>query len=134
MGDCGVYIDAQLEFPVQTTVVACPTTAIGETIHEVSPEHEDSIAQMCQQLTQGLSAMSSEDPFANFGRGGAGGATQGHMMSSSTGAHLVHQASMPVSSGMAQQHVLMRQHTSPASQSEYSHPSLLLAQQVLGCE
>ncbi|XP_070179986.1 protein numb-like isoform X2 [Littorina saxatilis] len=88
----------------------------GDTIQEVSPEHEDSISQMCQQLTQGLSAMSSEDPFGQFGRGGAGGATQGHV-TSATGSHLVHQASMPAASAPHhhQQHVLMRQHTSPAS-------------------
>ena len=29
-----------------------------------SPENEDSISQMCQQLTQGLSAL-TEDPFAS---------------------------------------------------------------------
>lgn len=36
-------------------------------IQEISPskeEEEDSIAQMCQQLTRGLSALTSEDPFA----------------------------------------------------------------------
>lgn len=40
-------------------------------IHEVpSPETEDSISQMCQQLTQGLSAM-SDDPFASAPMQGA---------------------------------------------------------------
>ncbi|KAL8611155.1 hypothetical protein ACOMHN_064445 [Nucella lapillus] len=87
--------------------------AVGETIQEVSPEREDSIAMMCQQLTQGLSAMSSEDPFSQF-PGGRGGAGQGQVSSSSTGAHLMHQASMPLP-GPHHQHMLTRQHTSPAS-------------------
>jgi len=38
-------------------------------IHEVpSPENEDSISQMCQQLTMGLSAL-TEDPFAQAPQG-----------------------------------------------------------------
>lgn len=52
-------------------------------IHEVpSPENEDSISQMCQQLTQGLSAL-SEDPFAAAPSYGA------------QTSHLVKQHSMP---------------------------------------
>jgi hypothetical protein len=86
--------------------------AVGETIHEVSPEHEDSIAQMCQQLTQGLSAMSSNDPFNNGPAPGAS-ANHGHMPG-----HLVHQASLPVSSTLSQPHVFTRQHTLPASTGE----------------
>lgn len=42
-------------------------TGITGPIQEISPskeEEEDSIAQMCQQLTRGLSALTSEDPFA----------------------------------------------------------------------
>ena len=33
-------------------------------IPELSPETDDSISQMCQQLTQGITAM-SDDPFAS---------------------------------------------------------------------
>jgi hypothetical protein len=52
-------------------------------IHEVpSPENEDSISQMCQQLTQGLSAL-TEDPFASAPVQGA------------QNAYLVKQHSMP---------------------------------------
>lgn len=52
-------------------------------IHEVpSPEKEDSISQMCQQLTQGLSAL-TDDPFASA-------PVQG-----SQNLHLVKQQSMP---------------------------------------
>ncbi|XP_069117862.1 protein numb-like isoform X1 [Argopecten irradians] len=41
-------------------------TGITGPIQEMSPtkEEEDSISQMCQQLTRGLSALTSEDPFA----------------------------------------------------------------------
>ena len=34
-------------------------------IPELSPETDDSISQMCQQLTQGITAMSDPDPFAS---------------------------------------------------------------------
>lgn len=39
-------------------------------IQELSPskENEESIAQMCQQLTQGLTALNTDDPFANVAR------------------------------------------------------------------
>lgn len=47
-----------------------------------SPEKEDSISQMCQQLTQGLSAL-TEDPFAQA------------PMQGSQSSHLVKQHSMP---------------------------------------
>ncbi|XP_025103945.1 protein numb-like isoform X3 [Pomacea canaliculata] len=100
----------------QNAVLDSPTQngngAIGETIHEVSPEHEDSIAQMCQQLTQGLTAMSSDDSSGQFGRPGAGGPAQSNVAAP----HLVHQASLPASGILAHQAALMRQHTSPASQ------------------
>ncbi|XP_056022607.1 protein numb-like isoform X3 [Ostrea edulis] len=43
-----------------------PTTDVSAPIQEMSPskEEEDSIAQMCQQLTMGLSQLSSDDPFS----------------------------------------------------------------------
>ncbi|WAR18663.1 NUMB-like protein [Mya arenaria] len=60
-------------------------------IHEVpSPENEDSISQMCQQLTQGLSAL-TDDPFATAP--GAQGATHS----------LVKQHSMPATFHMTTQ-------------------------------
>ncbi|XP_053397158.1 protein numb-like isoform X2 [Mercenaria mercenaria] len=60
-------------------------------IHEVpSPENEDSISQMCQQLTQGLSAL-TEDPFASA-------PVQG-----TQNAYLVKQHSMPTTFHTTQQ-------------------------------
>jgi len=84
--------------------------AVGGTIAE--HEQEDSIAQMCQQLTEGLSALTSDDPFSNAPTQKPRG--------------LTHQASLPTSAASPYQtyqpqvhgHVgmLTRQHTSPASQ------------------
>ncbi|KAL5008827.1 hypothetical protein ScPMuIL_014408 [Solemya velum] len=48
-----------------TKSVSRANTVTGAPIEEMSPDKEDdSIAQMCQQLTQGLSAMTTDDPFA----------------------------------------------------------------------
>ncbi|CAL1527621.1 unnamed protein product [Lymnaea stagnalis] len=88
----------------QNAVMESPTQngngAVGGTIPEVSQEQEDSIAQMCQQLTQGLSALTTEDPFT--------------AAPTSRSTALTHQASLPTA---FQNHAqLTRQHTSPASQ------------------
>ncbi|XP_041352785.1 protein numb-like isoform X3 [Gigantopelta aegis] len=93
----------------QNAILESPTqngAAVGGTIHEISPEEqEDSIAQMCQQLTQGLSALSTEDPFASAPRGG-----------------LSHQNSLPPFQTGPMQPPLIRQHTLPAAQGFPSHP------------
>ncbi|XP_046337089.2 protein numb-like isoform X4 [Haliotis rufescens] len=55
----------------QNAILESPTHngngAVGGAIQEMSPTHEqeDSITKMCQQLTQGLSTLSSDEPFAN---------------------------------------------------------------------
>ncbi|KAK6181187.1 hypothetical protein SNE40_009101 [Patella caerulea] len=51
----------------QNAIMESPSAngAVGGTIHEESPEQEDSIAQMCQQLTQGLTALTSDEAFNN---------------------------------------------------------------------
>ncbi|XP_059161097.1 protein numb-like isoform X2 [Physella acuta] len=92
----------------QNAIMESPTHngngAVGGVIPEVSQEQEDSIAQMCQQLTQGLSALTTDDPFS--------GAPTQH---GSRGNTLTHQASLPTPFHNHAQ--LTRQHTSPASQS-----------------
>ncbi|XP_055880903.1 protein numb-like isoform X2 [Biomphalaria glabrata] len=90
----------------QNAVMESPTQngngAVGGTIPEVSQEQEDSIAQMCQQLTQGLTALTSDDPF------------------SSAPVALTHQTSLPT---YFQNHApLTRQHTLPASQNASINP------------
>ncbi|KAK3762013.1 hypothetical protein RRG08_019423 [Elysia crispata] len=91
---------AVLESPLQNG-----NGAVGGTIPEVSQEKEDSIAEMCQQLTQGLSALTGGDPFAEAPR---------------VAPQLTHQASLPASTflnhAQTNQAMLTRQHTSPASQ------------------
>ncbi|KAH9509140.1 hypothetical protein Btru_049195 [Bulinus truncatus] len=88
----------------QNAVMESPTQngngAVGGTIPEVSQEQEDSIAQMCQQLTQGLTALTSDDPFSSA--------------PSARSSALTHQTSLPAN---FQNHAqLSRQHTLPASQ------------------
>lgn len=91
---------AVLESPLQNG-----NGAVGGTIPEVPQEKEDSIAEMCQQLTQGLSALTGGDPFGEAPRAQP---------------QLTHQASLPAPPFMnhtqTTQAVLTRQHTSPASQ------------------
>ncbi|CAG5117177.1 unnamed protein product [Candidula unifasciata] len=90
----------------QNAVTVSPTQnghGVTSTIHEVSQEQEDSIAQMCQQLTQGLTALTSEDPFAAV-------PNQGSVRTHT----LVHQSSLPTPSST--QAVLTRQQTLPGSQ------------------
>lgn len=72
----------------------------------MSQEQEDSIAQMCQQLTQGLTALTSDDPFS-------GVPTQAGTRSHA----LTHQASLPTP--FHNHAVLTRQHTTPAAQSKF---------------
>ena len=87
---------------------------MGSTINELPAEQEDSIAQMCQQLTEGLSALTSDDPFSNA-------PTQQRSNVGPRGA-LTHQASLPTPfqsyPTQSSTPMLTRQHTSPASQSE----------------
>ncbi|GFS05320.1 protein numb [Elysia marginata] len=91
---------AVLESPLQNG-----NGAVGGTIPEVPQEKEDSIAEMCQQLTQGLTALTGGDPFAEAPR---------------SVPQLTHQASLPaapfVNHAQTNQTALTRQHTSPASQ------------------
>ena len=72
---------------------------------------------MCQQLTEGLEALTSDDPFSNA-------PTQQN--SAKGRGMLTHQASLPAPfhsypHSQANHHMLSRQHTSPASQSNFIH-------------
>ncbi|BFZ11951.1 hypothetical protein BsWGS_14991 [Bradybaena similaris] len=91
----------------QNAVTVSPTQngngVVGATIPEVSQEQEDSIAQMCQQLTQGLTALTYDDPFAGVP---SLGSVRGHT--------LVHQSSLPAPASTHA--VLTRQQTAPGSQ------------------
>ena len=43
-------------------------SGVNEPIQEMSPtkEQEESISKLCQQLSQGLTALSKDDPFSSF--------------------------------------------------------------------
>ncbi|XP_012939143.1 protein numb [Aplysia californica] len=100
----------------QNAVLESPTHngngAVGGTIAELPQEQEDSIAQMCQQLTEGLSALTTDDPFSNA-------PAQQNAANRARGHSLTHQTSLPTpfQNYVGQnQAMLTRQHTSPASQ------------------
>lgn len=52
----------------QNAVLESPPNVGGSPIPELSPteENPDSVAQMCQQLSQGLRALNTDDPFASM--------------------------------------------------------------------
>lgn len=71
LGDLPSTLQRQNAIVADTSPPTKANSVVHAPIEEMSPtkEQEDSISQMCQQLTQGLSALASDDPFANAPQG-----------------------------------------------------------------